>query len=60
MKSKYSERNGRVIDKEDSYSLEMKETRLLLKKVENEKMKKMKSVLKFITCGSVDDGKSTL
>ena len=22
--------------------------------------KKMKSVLKFITCGSVDDGKSTL
>ena len=24
MKSKYSERNGRVIDKEDTYSLEMK------------------------------------
>ena len=39
MKSKYSERNGRVIDKEDTYSLEMKKSKVTSKKVKNERKK---------------------
>ena len=46
-----SERTSRVIDHEAASSMERRKER---------DISKMQSLLKFITCGSVDDGKSTL
>ena len=48
--AKSSERQGRLIDSDQAGSMEKKKTRGLF----------LVDTLRFITCGSVDDGKSTL
>ena len=61
-----SERQGRLIDSDESASMEKKEARGLflmtpsLRAREYLAAQEKKSLLRFLTCGSVDDGKSTL
>ena len=54
-----SERNGRLIDKDEWSSMEIKKRGLFLMS-EGLALEKDTDLLTFITCGSVDDGKSTL
>ena len=57
--SSFSERQGRLIDKDDAASMEKKKKlRLFLMSANSEKCSK--DIIKVLTCGSVDDGKSTL
>ena len=51
-----SERQGRVIDNDVQSSMEDKKRKVIFNLV----TAKEKNTLRFITCGSVDDGKSTL
>ena len=65
LKSTVSERQGRAIDKDSNASMEQKTGRLFLMSSSNLvknfiKQQNSLSTLSFITCGSVDDGKSTL
>lgn len=69
-----SERQGRVIDRDQAGSMELKKTSgyfkmntALAQQIANEGgveawmiAQQHKSLLRFLTCGSVDDGKSTL
>lgn len=69
-----SERQGRVIDRDQAGSMELKNVRGIFKmntalaqQIANEGgveawmiAQQHKSLLRFLTCGSVDDGKSTL
>ena len=66
--TKISERQGRSIDKDQIGSMEKKNWKVIFNMTahhKNDSSKahretKDKDVLKFLTCGSVDDGKSTL
>ena len=71
LNSKFSERNGRSIDKDALHSMEKKklllmklskskEKTLTISKVNNYINTQASKHLSFLTCGSVDDGKSTL
>ena len=61
--ARLSERQGRLIDADETASMERKTRRVFLMHAPRERLVdrvKGKDLLRFITCGSVDDGKSTL